>query len=187
VNSVKIALPASPIRRRGFLGALLAGAAGSRLRADDRDFVLEVDLFVGVDCPIANAYAPKINRLHETFGSKGVRFRLVYPDTLLKSAELKQHRKDFALKPPGVLDPEHALVKRAGASVTPEAAVFDRDGTLRYRGKIDNRFTDRGDKRRVATEHYLEDTLRRLLAGETFAFREVTAVGCLIEPLAKEG
>lgn len=175
----------SPSSRRGFFFSALAGTVAPVLWAEDREVAFEVDLFVGVDCPIANAYAPEINRLHEEFGSKGVRFRLVYPDTTLKVADVKQHREEYALKPPGVLDPDHALVKRAKASVTPEVVIFDRDGTLRYRGKIDNRFTDLGDKRRVATEHYLEDTIGRLLAGEAVEFREMKAVGCLIEPLAE--
>lgn len=153
--------------------------------ADDAQPEIRVDFFVAVDCPIANFYAPEINRLHEAFGPKGVRFRLVYPETTLEDEEVKRHRKEFALRPEGVIDRDHSLVERAGATVTPEVVVFDRKGDLRYRGKIDNRYSDYGDKRRAATEKYLEATLRRLLAGEEVAFREVKPIGCVIEPLAK--
>src|SRR6478672_5310966 len=37
-------------------------------------------IFVSVDCPIANQYAPEIQRLEATFSRKGVRFWLVYPN-----------------------------------------------------------------------------------------------------------
>lgn len=171
--------------RLGFLFALFLFAFSPATAADDRKFDLEVDIFVSVDCPIANAYAPRINRLHETFGPKGVRFRLVYPDTSLTAEDVNRHRKDYALEPEAVIDTAHSLVERAGASVTPEVAVFGKDGTLRYRGKIDNRFTDYGDKRQVATEKYLEDTLRRLIAGEAVEFHEIKAFGCHIEPIPK--
>ncbi len=167
--------------RRGFLFASFLLAFSPAITADDRKLGLEVDIFVSVDCPIANSYAPHINRLHETFGPKGVRFRLVYPDASLKPDDVNRHRKEYSLEPEAVIDTDHSLVEQAGASVTPEVVVFDKEGTLRYRGKIDNRFTDYGDKRRVATEKYLEDALRRLIAGEDIEFREEKAVGCLID------
>lgn len=151
----------------------------------ERSSVVEVDIFVSVDCPIANAYVPEINRLHKEFASKGVRFRLVYPDTLLEEEDVKRHRKDFSIEPEWTIDTDHSQVNRAGASITPEVAVFDESGTLKYRGKIDNRFTDYGDKRRVATEKYLEVVLDRLIAGEAVKFHEEKAVGCHIEPIPK--
>ncbi len=172
--------------RRGFVFAsFLLLAFSPAITADDRKFGLDVDIFVSGDCPIANSYAPQINRLHETFGPKGVRFRLVYPETSLKTEDVNRHRKEYSLEPEAVIDTDHSLVERAGASVTPEVAVFDKEGTLRYRGKVDDRFTDYGDKRRVATEKYLEDALRRLIAGEAVEFREEKAVGCFIEPIPK--
>ncbi len=169
----------------GLLAVLLVCGVWFPLEADDERPEIRVDFFVAVDCPIANSYAPEINRLHEVFSHRGVRFRLVYPEATLKDREVKRHRKEYALRPEGVIDRDHSLVERAGATITPEVAVFDPKGELRYRGKIDNLYSAYGDKRRVATEKYLEDTLRRLLAGEDVAFREVEAIGCVIEPLAK--
>lgn len=153
--------------------------------ADEGGDALQVDLFISVDCPIANAYVPEINRLHARFAPRGVKFRLVYPESGLAASEMARHRKAFALVPEGTLDPRHALVERAGATVTPEVAVFDARGKLRYRGKIDNLFTDYGEKRRVVTEKYLEDALSGLLSGEGSKFREFKAVGCLIEPVSR--
>ena len=151
----------------------------------ERSSVFEVDIFVSVDCPIANAYAPEINRLHKKFEAKAVRIRLVYPETSLKEEDVSRHRKDYSLEPDGKIDTDHSLVKRASATITPEVAVFDKEGKLKYRGKIDNRFTDYGDKRRVATEKYLEVVLDRLIAGEAVEFHEEKAIGCHIEPIPK--
>jgi len=169
------------------LGVLLVCLWGRQATSADTETRLEVDLFVAVDCPIANAYAPEINRLHREFSPRGVRFRLVYPDVTLGAVEMERHRDEYALEPEATLDSGHALVERAGATVTPEAAVFDEEGRLRYRGRIDNLFTDYGEKRRVVTERELAETLRALLAGDDLAFREVKAVGCLIEPVASSG
>lgn len=163
--------------------ALLLPTAGELLPAgeDGEGAAITVDLFVAVDCPIANAYAPTINRLHEAFAPKGVRIRLIYPESSLTGKEIASHREEYGLLPEGFPDPEHELVKRAGARYTPEAAVFDAGGTLRYRGRIDNLFSDYGDRRRTVTEKYLEDAIRRLVAGETVEFHETEAIGCLIE------
>src|SRR3954467_14364527 len=45
-------------------------------------------LFVLADCPIANGYAPQINRLAQEYGPRGVRFFLVQvdPDTSAEQA-----------------------------------------------------------------------------------------------------
>lgn len=163
--------------------ALILPTFPGDLSADERKPVVDVDIFVSVDCPIANAYAPEINRLHEKYRSEAVRIRLVYPDPSLTEAEVKKHRKNFSLEPDWIVDIDHSLVARARATITPEVAVFDSDGKLRYRGKIDNRFTDYGDKRRAATEHYLEAVLDRLIAGEAVPFHKNKAIGCFIEPL----
>ena len=78
------------------------------------------------------------------------------------------------------LDTARALADQAQATVTPEAAVFDRDGRLRYHGRIDDRYSDFGVDRPVPTTHDLDDALAAVLAGRTVAHPEAKAVGCAI-------
>src|SRR5258708_33881879 len=55
-------------------------------------------------------------------------------------------------------DPKHSLVKYAGATITPEAAVLA-GGRLVYRGRIDDRYVELGVERPTPTRHDLADAL----------------------------
>ena len=148
-----------------------------------KDSLGRVDIFFSIDCPIANAYAPELSRIYDEFSPKGFAFHLVYPDPTTTDAEIADHRKEYFLKIPGKRDPNHERVKSAGASVTPEVAIFDSKDHLLYCGRIDNLFNNYGDKRRVATEPYLRKILKRMVAGETLSFTKTNPIGCFIEPL----
>ena len=137
-------------------------------------------LFIRSDCPISNRYAPDLKRLYQEFSPKGVEFRLVYPEPGLTSAAMEKHRLEYGYSIPGVLDADHQLVKRAGVSITPEAAVFVQDGLV-YRGRIDDRYISVGKERPRALHHDLEEVLAAILAGKRLTFRETQAVGCVLE------
>ena len=74
-------------------------------------------------------------------------------------------------------------MKTAGASITPEVAVFDSEDKLLYRGRIDNLFNAYGDKRRAATENYLRNILKDILEGKELSFTQTVPIGCFIEPI----
>lgn len=140
-------------------------------------------IFVAVDCPIANSYAPELNRLHEIYGGKKVEFLLVYPDPALSEDEVKKHLAEYALTLRATIDSDHALVKKTGVTTTPEVAVFDASDTVVYRGRIDNLYADYGERRRIVTEPYLRDALDAILRGEKPAPATTEAIGCLIEAI----
>lgn len=143
----------------------------------------KVMIFVAVDCPVANSYAPELNRLHETYGGKKVEFLLVYPDPALSEDEVKKHLAEYALTLRATIDRDHALVKKTGVTTTPEVAVFDASDTVVYRGRIDNLYADYGERRRIVTEPYLRDALDAILRGEKPAPATTEAIGCLIEAI----
>src|SRR5258707_7968670 len=125
-----------------------------------------VFIFTSTDCPISNRYAPEVRRIAETFGSKGVVFRLIYPNPAEKAAAIREHMSAFAYAgaTAALRDPAHALVKFAGATVTPEAAVYA-GGRIVYRGRIDDRHVDLGVERPSATTRDLADALAAVVAG----------------------
>lgn len=140
-----------------------------------------VVLFVAVDCPIANRYAPEINRLRAGFQHRGVRFWLVYPDREQASETIRKHVREFNLVGAEPLrDLKRQLVKRSQARVTPEAALFNPAGELVYHGRIDDRFPALGVSRNQPSEHTLELALESLLAGRPIASKETRAIGCQI-------
>ena len=139
-----------------------------------------VVLFVAVDCPIANRYAPEINRLRAGFERRGVRFWLVYPDSEQTSENIRKHVREFNLGAEPLRDLKRQLVKRSLARVTPEAALFNAVGELVYHGRIDDRFPALGVSRNQPSEHTLQLALESLLAGRPIASKEMRAIGCQI-------
>jgi hypothetical protein len=140
-------------------------------------------VFVSTECPYSNRSAPEIRRIHDAFEPKGVRFWLVYPNPADTTAVIRAHLKAFGYPDIALRDARHDLVKRAGPTVTPEAAVFDAKGNLVYLGRIDDRFVELGRERPVAGKHDLEDALASTLAGKPVAASTTQAFGCFISDL----
>lgn len=140
-----------------------------------------VIIFTLPDCPIANAYAPEINRLVSDYAAKGVGFYLAHVDRDLTTADARKHAKDFGLKCPVLLDSQHALVKALGATKTPQAFLRDASGKTVYHGRINNLFADYGTRRQTVTQHDLRNALDALLAGKPVPQPVTEAIGCHIQ------
>jgi hypothetical protein len=138
--------------------------------------------FITNDCPIANSYAPEIQRICGDYASKGVSCTLVYSDLTLDSAAIRKHHADFGYPPsiPPVRDTAHKLADATGATITPEAVVVGKAGKVLYRGRIDNFYAALGKPRREATEHDLRQALDEVLAGKPVTNPQTKAVGCYI-------
>ena len=140
-------------------------------------------IFTTVDCPVANAFAPEIQRIVKEYSIKGIAFFLVHVDPDVTVADARKHAKAYGYTCPVLLDTRHELVKLAGAKITPEAAVFDAKGALVYHGRINNKYEDYGVKRQEATKHELRDALDDLLAGRKVKVPKTKVVGCYIPSL----
>jgi len=172
---------------------LLAGllAASVQLRAVDGAIVRPLEpsgaanllLFIASDCPVANGYAPDIQRICTAYARNGVNCLLVYEDVGVTAEAVRKHLSDYRyVGVRAVVDADGQLARRLGASVTPEAAVVDRDGKTRYRGRIDDRYVALGRQRRTVTSHDLQAALDLLVAGKPVAIAQTTAIGCFIVP-----
>lgn len=139
-----------------------------------------VIIFVGIDCPVSNSYAPTINRLCEQYQSNGVRFFLVHSDADLSVADARKHAKDFGYTCPILLDRDHHLAETLGAKITPEAAVIGARGNIVYRGRIDDWYISLGKQRQEPTTHELRDAIEAALAGKEAPVPRTQAIGCTI-------
>jgi len=139
-----------------------------------------VFVFITTDCPIANRYAPEIQRLTALFTSQGVRFWLVYANPHEPLASIRNHLRQFQYTVPALRDPEHALVRFTKVTVSPEAAVVDPGGTLLYHGRIDDRWVNLGRDRPSPTHSDLAEALRATLDGKPVAQTGPPAVGCFL-------
>ena len=156
------------------------------------DTKVTVLLFTMIDCPIANRYAPELHRIYDQFRSRGVEFWLVYADPNNSADQIREHLKGYDYHWRAVSDPDHALVQLAGATRTPEAAVFvtanqsSGDAPQRhliYRGRIDNWYQDFGKNRPEPTTHDLEDAIAAALEGRQVSNPRTSAVGCYLRDL----
>jgi hypothetical protein len=140
-----------------------------------------VFLFTSTDCPISNRYAPEVQRVVGEFSSKGVVFRLVYPNPADRAAAIREHMAAFSYAGTmeALRDPGHMLVKFTQATITPEAAVVV-GGRVVYRGRIDDRYVDLGLERPAPTQHDLADALAAVIAGKPVPHATTQAVGCFI-------
>jgi len=170
--------PPTPAPLPAITSTDLNGHPHDPLAAKDRKAT--VLLFITNDCPISNGYAPEIHRLCDTYIKQGIEFYLVYSDASLSLANSRQHYKDYAYKCPAVFDPKHQLAIRAGATVTPEAAVFLSDGKLVYRGRINDLYVDFGRPRFLPTINDLKNVLEAIAKDQPVTFRSTEAIGCLI-------
>jgi hypothetical protein len=153
------------------------GATHSVPNAKRRATVL---FFVAHDCPISNSYAPEINRIYAEYSARNVAFYMVYPEPDLTKTKARQHAHEFGYRCPALLDSGHRLVKRTGATVTPEVAILSSSGKLLYRGRIDDRHIDFGKKRLQPTRRDLRLALDAIIHGKPVSNRLTKAVGCFI-------
>jgi len=140
-------------------------------------------VFLTTDCPISNGYAPEIQRLCAASAARGVGCLLLYEDARIDAAAVRRHLAAYRYA--GVaaaVDGDRAIAAAARATITPEAAVVDRAGTVRYRGRIDNLYAELGRRRSAATIHDLRDAIDAVLSGRPVAASRTEALGCYIPP-----
>ncbi len=161
------------------LGAL-RGANGKAIDATPTEGGATVLIFVSMECPIANAYTPTLNQLHDDFPSPGVQWVGVCVDPDQSDAEILDHAREYKLKLNVAVDRQGSLARKLGATVTPEAFVIDAQGKVRYHGRIDDQFAARGVRNANPDGHDLKDALAAVLAGDEVKTPYVKPVGCPI-------
>ena len=140
--------------------------------------------FIAQDCPISNYFAHEIRRICDDYAPRGLGCALVYVDPSLTDADARKHALDYGHGAyPKIVDRKHMLVAATGATITPQAVLIRPDGSMAYRGRIDNSFAALGKPRRVVTEHDLRDALDAVFSGRPVAKQEAAAIGCYIPDL----
>jgi hypothetical protein len=157
------------------------GLAGEARRLlPDEDHKAIVLLFVLHDCPIANAYAAEINRLHADYRPRGALVYLVHCDPEIPLEQAREHAREYDVHCQVVIDLEHRLARLSGATKTPEAAVVSPQGQVLYLGRIDDLYAGYGQRRAAATSRDLCAALDAVLAGQKVSNPRTEVVGCTI-------
>jgi peroxiredoxin len=149
--------------------------------ARDRTVVI---VFLGTECPLAAAYAPRLAELARDFGSRGVAFFGVDANQQDGPVGIGRFAERHGLPFPMLKDVGNSLADRLGAERTPEVFVLDSSRAVVYRGRIDDQYAI-GIHRPSSTRHDLVDALDAVLAGRPVVTPRTDAVGCKIGRVAK--
>jgi hypothetical protein len=117
-------------------------------------------VFVGTTCPATKRYIERMKTLETAFKGK-VDFVFVYPNRTDASPAKEEFHRSSGIGSPMVDDKEARIAKALGATRTSEVLLAAKDGTLIYRGAID----DSADPNTVHTQ-YVRNALDEHLAGK---------------------
>jgi peroxiredoxin len=151
--------------------------------ADFKDRKAVVVLFVGTQCPINNAFMPRLAELHGKYADKGVQFLAVNSNRQDTPQAIAKHAREHKIPFPVLHDAGNAIADRFGARRTPEAFILDAQGKVRYQGRIDDQF-GLGYQRPKATRDDLALALDELLAGKAVSQPLTQVAGCIIGRVA---
>ena len=144
--------------------------------ADERVVVVA---FLGVDCPLAKLYAPRLQQLQAAYEPKGVAFMAIDSNAQDSVEQMASFVEEYRLSFPVLKDDGQVVADRFGAQRNPEVFVLDAERVVRYRGRIDDQFGV-GFKRREPSRHDLVEALDELLSGQAVSQPTTEAVGCFI-------
>lgn len=137
-----------------------------------------VAVFLATRCPVAQRYAMRLKRLHAEFtadNKQHTTFVGIYANEEDTVDDVKAYIQKAEYTFPIVKDTTGYLAELLGATMTPQAMIVDTEGTLRYRGPIDdNRYETR------IKHSYLRDALLATHTGDAIPLQETPAFGCTI-------
>jgi peroxiredoxin len=136
-------------------------------------------VFVGTECPINNAFMPRLAELSRTYTPRGVQFLAISSNHQDTTERVAEHARKYEVPFPVLKDADNVVADRFGARRTPEVFLLDATRTVRYRGRIDDQFGI-GYKRAQPTRRDLAEAIDELLAGKAVSRPTTPVAGCVI-------
>jgi len=133
-------------------------------------------------CPFAKMWEARIVEIGNAYAGKGIGVIAVNPNDP-KVAEddgfegMQQRAKERGMQFPYVVDATSNVARAFGATKTPEAFLFDKEGKLVYHGTID----DNGKEPSKVEKPYLKDALEAVVSGRDVPVKETKSIGCSIK------
>lgn len=158
--------------------SLVSSADDSTVAMKPDDGNTKVVIFTCNQCPYAKAFEPRILDIARKFQQQGVRFYAIDPNDAPgeSMADMKARAAEKEYPFPYLKDADSAIARAYGARVTPHVFVIDGQGTVRYRGYVDD--SAKPAERKTTG---LTDALGALLNGRDVATTDTRAFGCTIK------
>jgi peroxiredoxin len=133
-------------------------------------------------CPYARAWEDRLIDIQADYAGRGVQLVAIsandakkYPDDSFPRMKERSEEKGFNF--PYLYNESQEVARAYGAERTPEIFLFDKGGTLRYHGTVD----DNCDDPAAVRSHYFIDALEAVLGGRELTITETAPVGCTIK------
>lgn len=171
--------PVAPVGKTIAPFRLPDGTGKTWASGDGTDVKAQVVVFLGTECPINNAYLPRLAELHRTYSPRGVRFVGINANRQDSAQRVAEHARQHAVPFPVLKDEGNIVADRFEAEQTPEVFLLDAAHVVRYRGRIDDQF-GLGYRRPRPTRHDLAEALDEVLAGKAVTRPSTPVAGCYI-------
>lgn len=136
-------------------------------------------IFLGTECPIANAYVPILKDLQKEYPPEKLQIIGINSNPSDSPQEVAAHAAEYEIPFPVLVDEKQEVLSLVGARRTCEVFVLDQRRVLRYRGRVDDRFGYTFNRSDARTNN-LQDAIEAVLAGEEVPVAVTEAAGCLI-------
>ena len=137
-------------------------ATATVVNVDSRDVkVPTAYMIVGVKCGATPAYEKRFKAVEDEFRAKGVDFFWVFPNKTETLEEKQAWMKKLALKGAMIDDVGAKITSALECKNTAQVILTDKDGSIVFRGGIDDSRDEAGVKRR-----HLAEAIKETLAGK---------------------
>ncbi len=170
-------LPEAPIATGDLTLADSSGAV--RSLSEDTGTSATVIVFLYATCPLCQRAAPALEKLWKEKQPQGVQVLGVFTDGA-SAADLEKYKKDYGVSFPLLIDTGGKVASALSATVTPEAFVLDRNGKVRYMGRINDLYQVRGVQSQAPVREDLREALSDILARSAVRVPRTLPVGCSI-------
>ena len=158
-----VALCSSATQDAAKVGAKIpAFTATAVATVDSRDVkVPTAYMLIGVNCGSTPAYEKRFRAIEDEYRAKGVDFFWVFPNKT-ESLEVKQGwMKKLGLKGAMIDDVGAKIAQALECKQTAQVVLTDKDGTIVFRGGIDDSRDEGGVKRR-----HMAEAIKEVMAGK---------------------
>ena len=144
--------------------------------SDFKNSKATVILFIATQCPVSNAYNPRMAQLYSDYKDKGITFLGINSNKQEGVDEIRDHAKSNKLDFIILKDLNNVVADKFDASFTPEIYVLNGSSEILYHGRIDDSRRESDVKAKD-----LRAALDEILAGKKVTVTETKAFGCTIK------
>lgn len=133
-------------------------------------------LLADTQCPCVQAVDSRILNLSKKYKNKGLRVAYVFSMPKEKPLAIARFMQSHQIPFPAIVDRDQRMLKMLDGQCSSEVYLTDKNGILRYHGRVDDSTFDP----KAVKSRDLENAIIALTKGKRVAKPEVPALGCAI-------